>query len=46
MFFGAINSISLVGDAAIVRADRLFQRNYGFSPARFLITTGIVKKEY
>jgi hypothetical protein len=46
LFCTAINSISLVGDAALLRADRLFEKNYGFSPVKPLVACGLVRKNY
>jgi hypothetical protein len=44
LFCSAINSIPLVGNMALLRADRLFERNYGFSPVKPLIAVGLVRK--
>jgi hypothetical protein len=45
LFFGAIQIIPLVGNQAILRADRLFQKNYSFSPVKYLIMAGVVEKD-
>ncbi len=46
LFCTAINSIALVGDMALLKADRVFQKNYGFSPVKPLIACGLIRKSY
>ncbi len=46
LFCAAFVGMGIVGDRALLRADRLFQKNYGFSPVRPLIAMGLVKKEF
>lgn len=45
LFCVAANSIALVGNTALFKADRLFEKRYGFSPVKPLIAVGLVRKD-